>query len=189
MILECVSPLRGDKCLIEPLSLKVAAGEIVCLMGPSGVGKSSLLDCIRNELAYTGNINKQGKVFSVFQESDQLFPWLTVLKNLRLANKDVDWFSVCGKWNLDGLLNKSPSQCSIGQQQRLSLLRAIHSGRENILCDEPLSGVDTKTSNAIIKFVKQEVQDSQTKMLWVTHNRNEATKLGKVIGINKHEAF
>jgi len=185
MKLKQVAPLRNSRGLFKPINLSISPGEIGVIMGPSGVGKSSLLDSIAEDLPYSGSITTKGKFFRVFQETDQLFPWMTVHNNLKLADKNIDWVKLTKRWKLDVCLDKLPDCCSVGQRQRLTLLRALHSDKDNILCDEPLSGVDKDTAVTIIDFFKKEVKRTQKQVVWVTHDLNEAKMLGKVTRIKQ----
>ena len=183
MRLQQVSPLRNGRRLFSPIDLTVEPGSISVLMGPSGIGKSSLLDSISGGLDYTGIIDVPGKCFRVYQDHNQLFPWMTVRRNLGLANPESDWNHILGRWQLDGFLDRYPTVCSVGQQQRITLLRAIHSDKPVLLCDEPLSGVDRKTAASILDFFLSEIQHTSKRVIWVTHNRDEALHLGNIIEI------
>ena len=183
MKLVKVAPVRNKNPLFSPITVDVAAGSIVSIMGPSGIGKSSLLESISGVLPFTGQLQTGGKIFRVFQETDQLFPWMSVLDNLKLINKTVDWKTHAKTWQLEHLLLGSPAECSVGQRQRFTLMRAIYSDRPNLLCDEPLSGVDQKNGKDIIDIFKKEVKRNQKHVIWVTHNPNEAKQLGHVIHI------
>lgn len=182
MKLKAVTPLRNKKSLFRPLTIRVREGEICCLMGPSGIGKSSLLDAIDNSCEYKGHIENNDNIFRVFQDTNQLFPWMTIRKNLKLV-ADIDWGKISKQIGLDQHIDKYPDQCSVGQKQRFTLLRALHSDRSILLCDEPLSGVDDATGRDIVKEFKKLVKKTNKKVLWVTHNPLEAKQLGKVIKI------
>jgi len=183
------SPIRNSRALLHPIDLEILPGQIQVIMGPSGVGKSSLIGSIVNEVPYIGSVVSKGKCFQVFQDTNQLFPWMTIHKNLLLANPTASWEKITKRWNLDHLLESGPDQCSVGQKQRLTLLRALYSDRDNLLCDEPLSGVDKDTVDAIIDFFINEVQRTQKAVLWVTHDLHEANKLGNVINVKANETY
>jgi len=74
-----------------------------------------------------------------------------------------------------------PNECSVGQRQRFTLIRALYSDRPILLCDEPISGVDYSTGKEIIREFKKLVKETNKKVLWITHNMKEAKHLGKVI--------
>ena len=85
-----VSPLRRNKILFSPLSFSMKPGQVLVLMGSSGIGKSSLLECVTGNLKHTGEIKGNTNYFNVYQDTEQLFPWMTVLENLQLANNKTD---------------------------------------------------------------------------------------------------
>jgi len=80
-------------------------------------------------------------------------------------------------------LDKMPNECSVGQKQRFTLMRALYSDRSILLCDEPMSGVDGATGKEIVREFKKLVKSTNKKVLWVTHNQTEAKQLGKVIKV------
>ena len=176
-----VSPLRRNKILFSPLSFEMEPGKVLVLMGPSGIGKSSLLECVAGNLKHTGQIEGNTDYFNVYQDTEQLFPWMTILENLELANNKTDWYKHAKQFNLAHKLENYPTECSVGQRQRFTLLRAIHSGKSVLLCDEPLSGVDSDTAIKICNEFNHYVKQNKKIVLWVTHNETEAQQLGEII--------
>ena len=79
----------GDKKIFENFSYVFKEGEITCVLGESGIGKSTLLNCVASVIPYKGEIDKDGGVSYIFQE-DRLVPTLSVFKNLELVLKGVD---------------------------------------------------------------------------------------------------
>ena len=150
------------------------------LTGASGIGKSSLLGSIQKKVEYTGQI-ECGEVFNIFQDTEQLFTWCSILKNLKFANPAIDWIEKSKPWGLDILLNNKPNECSVGQRQRLTLLRAVYSGYKNLLCDEPMSGVDEETAENICLDFKELVEQKKLHVVWVTHDQTEAKILTEKI--------
>jgi len=181
MILQSVAPVRSGRPLFRPLDLETKSGEITVIMGKSGIGKSSLLDSIAGTLSHTGEIQRPGPVFRVFQDHDQLFPWMSVLDNLLLCDTKQDWIMLCKEWHLDHLLDSRPDQCSVGQRQRFTLLRALYNAKPVILCDEPMSGVDRDSAGMILRDFVAQVKHTGKTVLWVTHNLQEASMLGTVV--------
>ena len=182
MRLEEVAPIRDNKILFKPISLNLKSGEIVTLMGASGIGKTSLLECITGNCLYKGKIYNNENSFRVFQDTEQLFPWMSVRENLKLV-ANIDWNKISKQLELEKHLDKMPNECSVGQRQRFTLIRALYSDRPILLCDEPISGVDYSTGKEIIKEFKKLVKKTNKKVLWITHNMKEAKHLGKVITI------
>lgn len=182
MQLLSVVPIRNNVELFKPTTLHLRPGEVKTLMGSSGIGKTSLLECISGGCKYRGKIKDNKNIFRVFQDTNQLFPWMTIRENLILV-ADINWSGIARQLGLEQHLDKYPEQCSVGQKQRFTLIRALHSDREILLCDEPMSGVDDATGKEIVKEFKKLVKKSNKKVLWVTHNPKEAKQLGKVIKI------
>ena len=95
--------------------------------------------------------------------------------------KNTDWKKHAKQFNLEHKLENFPNECSVGQRQRFTLLRAIHSGKSVLLCDEPLSGVDSDTALKICEEFTEHVEKNKKTVLWVTHNQTEAEQLGEII--------
>lgn len=167
--------MRDDQSVFnQPISLDVDSGEIVVIMGTSGVGKTTLLDCIRGSVAHTGAISGVDSVFSVHQGDNQLFPWYTVRQNFELAQCNASWQEICKKWRIDHLVDRRPGEMSGGQRQRFVLLRALCRGADLLLCDEPLNHLDMLSSKIIAKDFKKTLKNTGTTTIWITHDIIEA---------------
>lgn len=165
------SPTRNCEQLFDPIDIKLSSGEIVCILGPSGKGKTSIFESVRNKCDYRGVIELSSNTFSVWQKSEQFFPWFTIRKNILFANKtDTDYINIAKKWKIDHLLDRYPGQVSGGQLQRFVLIRAVISGNKILLCDESLNSLDSYTAIEIAKDFKKIVQEKQLGCLWITHN-------------------
>jgi ABC-type nitrate/sulfonate/bicarbonate transport system ATPase subunit len=175
--LKDFAPILDDKQLFPGLSLTIDPGEIVCVMGTSGIGKTSLLRAINSSLAHTGLLHNPHEIWHVYQENDQLFPWFDIMTNMDMACTP-EWHRWALRWNLKDQLHKKPGQLSVGQRQRFTLLRAAFSGRGLLLCDEPLSGVDGLTNKQVWQDFRELVSRLKLSVLWVTHNPAEADALG-----------
>ena len=175
--LSNVSSIRQEGAVHAPVTLSCPAGEIVCLLGASGVGKTTLLDAIRGYIEYTGDINFSGSVFSVFQGDNQLFPWYTIRQNFKLAGSDDNWIALAKQWNLEHLIDKKPNQLSGGQRQRFVLIRALSMQSTILLCDEPLNHLDSLSSKVIARDFKQSIKNSNRAVIWITHDIAEAAIL------------
>jgi NitT/TauT family transport system ATP-binding protein len=148
-------------------------------MGRSGIGKSSLLHAICGSLEYSGKI-ECNKTFNVFQDNNQLFPWYTIKKNLDLVCQ-YSYDDIVVDWNLKNLLDSKPLNLSGGQRQRFTLIRAICSGANVLLCDEPCSALDMYTGNNVIKDFKRILVNRNLSCLWITHNPIEAIEIGDTV--------
>ena len=170
-------PVRDGATDFATINLTVDQGEILVLMGASGVGKTTLLDALRGELAHTGQANLPANVHSVYQGDNQLFPWKTIRQNFDMAKVDPDWLVLADRWNLSHLIDRRPTSISGGQRQRFVLLRSIFRGADLLLCDEPLNHLDSFTAHNIAEDFRDLVKTKAMAVLWVTHNIAEAAVL------------
>lgn len=180
--------------LIPQISLHVPAGRWTCLLGPSGVGKTTLLRLvagITDEAALTGTLTASdgaplaGRV-ALMAQSDLLLPWLTVTENVTLgarlrgtapdAARAADLLEKVG---LRAHAHKRPATLSGGQRQRAALARTLMEDRPIVLLDEPFSALDART--------RAQVQDLTARLLagrtvlMVTHDPAEAARLSDSI--------
>lgn len=172
--------------LFSPFDLTIK-NDITVLMGSSGIGKSSVISAINGTFNYSGVI-ETAKPFTIFQDSHQLFPWYTVGKNLELVC-DHDCFATVYEWKLTDLLDKKPSEISGGQRQRFTLIRALYSGCEVLLCDEPLSGLDAVTRYQVLRDFKRKIKQLKLSVLYVSHDLNEAKLIGDRILLLKNDGI
>lgn len=182
--------------IFEHLSFSVESGEIVCIVGPSGVGKTTLLKSITGLHDLTaGEALIDGTRISgpprqmalVFQDySRSLMPWLTVVKNvtlplghLRLSKAEVR--SRCtealGSVGLTGQEHKFPWQLSGGMQQRVSIARALAYRPEILVMDEPFASVDAQTRFDLEDLCLKIRRELDMTILLVTHDIDEAVYL------------
>ena len=166
----------GNTCL-PPVNIALNQGDILVLMGRSGVGKTTLLDALRGDLDHKGHIALPPKIHSVYQGDNQLLPWRTVAQNFDLAKADSAWKQMAAKWQLADLLDRWPTDISGGQRQRFVLLRSIYRGADLLLCDEPLNHLDSFTAYRIAEDFRGLVKNKGIAVIWVTHNISEAAIL------------
>jgi len=170
------TPVRSNQELLQRFDLSLSAGQIISILGTSGKGKTSIFEAIKGKCKHTGQIKIQGDYFSVVQKTEQLFPWFTIRKNLKLVTKNEEEFLQIAKdWNLLELIERYPTEVSGGQLQRFTLMRALVSGRPILLCDEALSSLDSMTSEAIANDFRDIVKRKNLCCLWITHNKNESS--------------
>ena len=185
----------GIAPLFDAIDLEIAAGQWTCLLGSSGVGKSTILKLfagLGDEVTFIGELGTSdgqpdGRV-AMMAQSDLLLPWLSVSQNvclgatLRGEARDDD--RVTEVLNRVELLEKSeskPGQLSGGQRQRVALARTLMEDRPIVLLDEPFSALDAKT-RAQMQELAAEVLVGRTVLL-VTHDPAEAARLGHVIKV------
>lgn len=198
----------GDKAvtIIESLTFDVAAGEIVCVVGPSGVGKTTLLKCLTGLQPVTsGQALIDGRVIDgppremalVFQEyTRSLMPWLTVRKNVRLPlghlrlskeeeRKRVDEALVAV--GLDHAVDQYPWQLSGGMQQRVAIARALAYQPEVLIMDEPFASVDAQTRFELEDLCLRIRDQFNMTIVVVTHDIDEAVYLSDRVVVLGHK--
>ena len=211
---------KGDSQVkaLDDVSFDVYKGEMLVLLGNSGCGKSTLLNIIGGMDSPTdgqvllNGINitnykdreltkyRKEKIGFIFQFYN-LLPDLTALENVRMSlNKKDDSHLSEKTLELVGLGNQKmtqyPSQMSGGEQQRVSIARALVKNAEIILCDEPTGALDDKTGRKILELLQDIVRNQGQTMVIVTHttpiakmaNRIITLKNGKIVKeeINEH---
>ncbi len=184
-----------EKLFIKNLNLKINNGNILCVFGKSGVGKSSLINLIagttEDNLSFEGEIILNGKILNdipiekrkiglLLQEST-LFPHLTVEQNIyfgmnrKLKSKDKLFLidENLKQANMEGFQKRYPHTLSGGQKARIACLRAVMSEPELLLLDEPFSSLDPKHRNTFRNFVINKVKESKIPCLIVTHDKTD----------------
>ncbi|WP_194192171.1 cell division ATP-binding protein FtsE [Clostridium chrysemydis] len=197
---------------LSDVNVKIEAGEFVFLVGPSGAGKSTLIKMLLKEVEpTTGQIEVAGKdlakitrkqtpyyrrkIGMVFQDF-RLIPTLNVYENVAFAMKVVEASPkeirrrVPMVLSLVGLSHKYkmfPSELSGGEQQRVSLARAIVNNPSVLICDEPTGNLDPETSNEIMDLL-DDINKAGTTVLMATHAKEIVDDMKKrVIAIEKGE--
>ena len=177
--------------IFGPVSLEAPAGEWTCLLGPSGVGKSTILRLLAglgDEIAFEGDVAAgdgaplAGRV-ALMAQSDLLMPWLDAMANVALgarlrgtAPQTDRARAVLERVGLADHATKRPHALSGGQRQRVALARTLMEDRPVVLLDEPFSALDAR-SRARMQDLATEVLAGRT-VLHVTHDAAEAARLG-----------
>jgi putative ABC transport system ATP-binding protein len=201
---------------LDQVDLDIEEGKLVVILGPSGAGKSTLLNLIGGmDIPSDGTIRVNGTDISTYSENAladyragnigfifqfyNILPTLTVLENVNLV-ADLSEHAVDGKTALEAVglgdhLDKFPNQLSGGEQQRVSIARAIAKNPALLLCDEPTGALDSATGVTILKLLKEQASRGKTVII-VTHNSLFADiadvvvrlKNGKIRSVTKVEA-
>ena len=195
----------GNIIRIKNVSFSIKnKGDIICLLGPSGIGKTTILRSIAGlEKIEKGFIQIKSKVISSnkiniepenrnislsFQENS-LFPHYTVEKNIyfgaerKKVGKRIDAKKIIKLLNIGNLLTKYPHQISSGEAQRVSLTRSLVSNPDLLLLDEPLSNIDENFKEEIQEKLKRILKQYKITTIIVTHDSNEAFYLGDKCGV------
>ena len=172
---------------LDRVSLDVAPGEFVCLIGASGCGKSTLLNLVAGlDQPTSGTVAVSGRTALMFQES-ALFPWLTVRGNVALALKLRGVPRKERRDRADELLDivhlrafgdKRPHELSGGMRQRVALARAFAQDADVLLMDEPFGALDAMTRDLLHDELESLWAERGLTVLFVTHNVREAARLG-----------
>lgn len=196
----------GDHTLraLDRVSLELEKGKFIVVLGQSGAGKSTLLNMIggldsptEGEIVVDGkDISKLGRdglaayraetVGFVFQ-SYNLIPTLTVKENVALVKEIVkdplDAEMILDEVGLLDHLNNFPSELSGGEQQRVSIARALAKNPKILLCDEPTGALDSETGVTVLKLLLNMAREHGKTIIIVTHNQNIAKMADVVIRV------
>ena len=187
------SPLRlvqlchayGDVEVLRELNVEVEPGEFVAVVGPSGCGKSTLLAILAGHLKPSGGtVERHGLMRTVYQQ-DGLFPWLTVVDNIRLglisaadpARREQDLSDLVRLIRLQGFEKHYPHQLSGGMRQRVELARALAGSSDVLLMDEPMSALDYQTRLRLRGELIRMLRERPRTVVFVTHDIEEAAQL------------
>ena len=173
----------GEKIVFDNFSAEFKDGKVTAVMGSSGIGKTTLLNCNAKLTDYDGEIAGVGSSAYVFQE-DRLIPDKTVYDNIDfiMQTEDADERKkrIKNALSVTELLSEAfryPSELSGGQRKRVSLARAFACGRELMLLDEPLSSLDIGLKFRIFDVMKKVFKSDSKTVIMVTHDVDEALTL------------
>ncbi len=194
----------GEKKFLaaDNVTFNIEAGEFAVILGPSGAGKSTVLNLLGGmDLATSGEMIVDGRNISKYTEQQltgyraenvgfvfqfyNLIPTLTALENVALiksvAKTPLEPVEMLSSVGLGEHLGKFPSQLSGGEQQRVSIARAICKNPALLLCDEPTGALDSETGIVILSLLQKMSREHNKTVVIVTHNTAIAQIAQKVI--------
>ena len=165
--LENVSKIYGSKevkiIAVDEISFRIKKGEFVVVVGPSGAGKTTVLNILGGmDKATSGNVWIDGKNIAKYTDRQ-----LTVLEEVGLKER----------------LTNFPAQLSGGEQQRVSIARALAKNPKLLLCDEPTGALDYQTGKAILKLLQDTCRERGMTVIVITHNSALTPMADRVIKI------
>ncbi|EMG51155.1 ABC transporter ATP-binding protein [Brucella pseudogrignonensis] len=193
--IDAVTMSFGNFVAVENVNLTVADGEFLAIVGPTGCGKSTILNAIAGLLKPShGKVSIDGKAVTgvhndigyLFQQ-DALLPWKTALENVELGpmfkgvnaserrKSALNWLAKVG---LKGFEHRYPHQLSGGQRKRVQMAQALITGPKVILMDEPFSALDIHTRHLMQNELLRLWQEERRAVVMITHDLEEAIALG-----------
>ena len=206
------------KKAIDDLSLSVAEGDFITVIGANGAGKSTLFNAIAGSfITDSGSISLDGKDITLMPEHKRaksigrLFqdpmrgtaPGMTIEENLALAAGHGGWLSRVSKGDkklfkdklallemgLEDRMNNFPSQLSGGEQQRVSIARALAKNPKLLLCDEPTGALDSRAAQMLLETFRKMNRDMHSTILMVTHDAFSASYCSRILFLKDGKIF
>ena len=170
----------GATDVLRDIVFEVQRGETVAVLGPSGIGKSTLLRIIAGlDPAYEGSVYTGGRIAMVFQEP-LLLPWRSAEVNVALVHPGLTTEAARAALNRVGIADRAalfPRQVSLGQQRRVALARAFAGDPAVLLMDEPFASLDEATADDMLALTERLIAESRPATVFVTHSGAEAARL------------
>ncbi len=183
-------------------SFEIEKGQLICILGPSGAGKTTCLNILGGmDRLTSGNVIVDGKIINDLNEKQlikyrrndigfvfqfyNLIQNMTVIENVELATQlcknSLDPSDILDKVGLKNRKNNFPAQLSGGEQQRVAIARAICKNPKLLLCDEPTGALDYKTGKQILKLLQDTCRNELMTVIIITHNSAISPMADKVI--------
>ncbi len=194
---------------LNKMSFSINQGEFVVISGPSGAGKTTLINILGGmDTADEGDVILAGQNIAAYSKKQlttyrcydigfvfqfyNLMQNLTALENVELAaeicNQKVDCRQILEEVGLDERTNNFPSQLSGGEQQRVAIARALAKNPKLLLCDEPTGALDYNTGKTILKLLWDTCKKTGKTVVVITHNQSIASMANRVIHIKNGAA-
>lgn len=189
---------------LDGVNMELDEGKFVVILGPSGAGKSTLLNMLGGlDSPTSGKITVNGKDISTLNNNEladyrastvgfvfqfyNLIPTLTVYENVALVNEisksAMDARQIIDEVGLADHMKNFPSELSGGEQQRISIARAIAKNPKILLCDEPTGALDSETGVMVLKLLLSMARNYGKTIVVVTHNQNIAKMADVVVRV------
>jgi len=175
--------------VLDDISLDIAPGEFVCLLGASGCGKSTLLNLIAGlDAPSAGSIQTPAEGSAVMFQESALMPWLSAQRNVELAlrlrgvprgERGEKSLALLDTVGLKDAAARRPHELSGGMRQRVALARALAQDRPVLLMDEPFAALDAITRDVLHEELERVWLQTGRSIVFVTHNVREAARLGQ----------
>ena len=197
----------GDTVIVDNVSLVVPTGETLAITGPSGIGKTTLLHAICGIVRVTSGAvhidnvdvtsmptHKRG--IGLVSQTGDLFPNMTISQNIEFglritrmpkADRLTRVNELLELVNLSHLAHRNVAELSGGEARRIALARALAPRPRVLLLDEPLSGLDQTTHDALISDLARVLKQTATTALLVTHDHSEADFLAETTFVFPHK--
>lgn len=174
------SKFFGSAEVLRNIHFQVETGEVLAILGPSGIGKSTLLRIVAGlDDDCDGEVVRPDRLAMVFQEPT-LMPWRTAAENLTLVHPELGREGAIAALSRVGIADRAdlfPRQLSLGQQRRVALARAFAGQPEALILDEPFASLDPETANEMLALTERLIAEEQPSTLFVTHSEAEAKRL------------
>ena len=189
---------------VDGIDFSIQKGEFVVIVGPSGAGKTTVLNILGGmDTASGGRITVDGQDITKYSERQltgyrrddigfvfqfyNLIPNLTALENVEMAlqicRNPLDARAVLKEVGLEERMDNFPAQLSGGEQQRVSIARALAKNPKLLLCDEPTGALDYNTGKAILKLLQEMCREKGMTVIVITHNSTLAPMADRLIKI------
>jgi len=199
----------GEVAAVDGMDFQINRGEFVVIVGPSGAGKTTVLNMMGGmDTVTSGTITLDGREVSAFNEHEltmyrrhdvgfvfqfyNLVQNLTALENVELAaqicDDPMDAAEALRRVGLEARMDNFPAQLSGGEQQRVSIARAIAKNPKLLLCDEPTGALDYKTGKAILGLLQDTCRSTGRTVVVITHNQAFCAIADRVIHIHEGRA-
>ena len=182
-----MSVLRLEKLKvlhIGPVDLTVAASEIVCLSGESGIGKSILLRAIADLIPYEGNVflddvaayahpaPQWRKLVGLLPAESQ---WWQDSVGAHFNSRNIDLINALGL--TEKVFDWQVSRCSTGEKQRLAIARLLSNQPKCLLLDEPTGSLDSENTRRVERLIRQLSNDENLAVIWVSHSEEQISRI------------